>query len=75
MFEECEEVWRQLLSRLLCNNLLLEMSFDNEEKLNYIIEIVKSNQDLAPYYSHILGLVGIVKSRILLDRTMPQLKV
>ena len=74
-FEECEDVWRQLLSRLLCNNLLSEMSFANEEKINCIIEIIKNNQELLPYYSHILGLVGIVNSRILLDRTMPQLEL
>ena len=74
-FDEGEDVWRQLLARLLCNDMNFEISMDNQEKLNFIIKTVQSNQDLLPYYSHVIGLVGIVNARIILDRTMPQLEL
>ncbi|MFI3166430.1 MAG: hypothetical protein R3Y45_09205 [Bacillota bacterium] len=71
-FEECEDIWRQVLARLLARGMQREsLPPSGEERLNHIIQITKEDPELSPYYSHIMGLCGEVNARVLLDITMP----
>lgn len=67
--EECRDIWRQVLSRALQKGVKIP----DIQKADAIMAAVKSDPELAPYYSHITGLLGIYNAKAVLDITLPEL--
>ncbi|MFI3168272.1 MAG: hypothetical protein R3Y32_09195 [Bacillota bacterium] len=75
-FSECEDIWRQVLARILAKGVTKDhLPKSNQERLATLLELVKSDTELSPYYSHILGLSGEANARVLLDITMPSVNL
>lgn len=76
VFDECGDLWRQVLARLIAKGFCIDRKdINNQEKLNYIICNVRQDSELLPYYTHIQGLLGNINLQIILDITLPQLNV
>lgn len=73
-FDECKDLWRQVLARMISRNVDIN-TFNNEDKLEKIIKIIKLETELSPYYFHILGFLGTVNTKIILDITLPELNL
>lgn len=74
-YEQCSDLWRQVLSRLKARYSLDEQEMTSDRKLIYLLSIILADSELSPYYIHINGLVGSVNAKILLDVTLPQLEI
>lgn len=71
-FDECSDIWRQVLSRALAKGY----RFDNvavSDRADTIIAALKSDEEFIPYYAHVSGLVGIHNAMALLDTTLPEM--
>lgn len=70
VFEECEQLWRQILSSAVLKGILKPaLSAGN------VIDIIKNDADLAAYYSHITGLCGTLNALAILNVVLPQLNL
>ena len=70
-FDECSDLWRQILARAILKypHLFDSIAVSTSEVFNVIIQ----DSDLLPYYTHILGLIGAINAKVILDITLPQI--
>lgn len=72
-FEECKDIFRQVLARAFHKGL--DFSKNSSTLLDDIITTLKNDSEFLPYYSHIVGLIGVFNAKIILDYVLTDFKI
>lgn len=71
IYEECSDVCRQIIAQIMTYNPLVIQK--SKDVVAEIIAIASNEDALKPYYSHVIGSLGIYNARAVFDIVLPSM--